>query len=243
MKFISFFAGIGGIDLGLERAGHECVGQCEIDPYALKVLEKHWPDVPRFGDIREIDANELPEADMWTGGDPCQENSAANRGRKGTAPSMGGGFIRIIAEGRPRFVLRENPSRCRSEAPWPWQRFRAELEKIGYLVLPIKLRACCFGLGHQRERMFLLAMLPDADGVSGAQTYQAIYASRDSQAVRPSANRYRGATPSSVPWPIPPSLICGTSDGVPSRVDRLRCLGNAVVPQVAEYIGRLLAKI
>ena len=58
MKFISFFAGIGGIDLGLERAGHECVGQVEIDPFCLKVLAKHWPNVPRWGDIRESDAND-----------------------------------------------------------------------------------------------------------------------------------------------------------------------------------------
>lgn len=60
VRFISFFAGIGGFDLGLERAGHECVAQVEIDPYALRVLERHWPGVARFGDIRTLDASALP---------------------------------------------------------------------------------------------------------------------------------------------------------------------------------------
>jgi len=62
MRFLSLFAGIGGFDLGLERAGMECVGQVENDPYCIKVLEKHWPDVPRWGDIRDVTAETLADA-------------------------------------------------------------------------------------------------------------------------------------------------------------------------------------
>ncbi|KKL86519.1 hypothetical protein LCGC14_1943950 [marine sediment metagenome] len=80
MRFVSFFAGIGGIDLGLERAGHECVGQVEIDDYCLKVLEKHWPDVRRWKDITKLKPAELPEAELWTAGFPCQD--IANLGKR-----------------------------------------------------------------------------------------------------------------------------------------------------------------
>jgi DNA (cytosine-5)-methyltransferase 1 len=77
MKFVSLFAGIGGIDLGLERAGHTCVGQVEIDDYATRVLAKHWPNTPRLRDVRDFQGHEFGEFDLLTGGYPCQPFSYA----------------------------------------------------------------------------------------------------------------------------------------------------------------------
>ena len=80
LTFISLFAGIGGIDLGLERAGMQCVAQVEIDDYANRVLAKQWPGVRRFRDVRGVGAHNLPRADVIAGGFPCQDISSAGRG-------------------------------------------------------------------------------------------------------------------------------------------------------------------
>ncbi len=77
IKFISLFAGIGGLDLGLERAGMECVAQVEIDDFCQKVLTKHWPDVPKFKDVKDVGKHNLPAADLICGGFPCQPHSYA----------------------------------------------------------------------------------------------------------------------------------------------------------------------
>lgn len=84
MKFISLFAGIGGFDLGFERAGMTCAAQVEIDPFCQKVLAKHWPNVPRFGDIRHVGKHNLPKTDVICGGFPCQPHSLAGK-RKGSS--------------------------------------------------------------------------------------------------------------------------------------------------------------
>lgn len=75
MTFGSLFAGIGGMDLGLERAGMECRWQVEIDPFCLRVLGKHWPGVPKFGDIHEVTGEKLERVDLIAGGFPCQDVS------------------------------------------------------------------------------------------------------------------------------------------------------------------------
>ena len=74
-KVISFFAGIGGFDLGLERAGMNVVAQCEIDPFCQTLLRAHWPDVKLLGDISKVESKDLPDADVWAGGFPCQDVS------------------------------------------------------------------------------------------------------------------------------------------------------------------------
>jgi DNA (cytosine-5)-methyltransferase 1 len=78
--FISLFAGIGGMDLGLERTGLRCIAQVEIDDYATRVLERRWPDVPRWRDVRDCGAHNLPSADVICGGFPCQDISEAGKG-------------------------------------------------------------------------------------------------------------------------------------------------------------------
>lgn len=253
------------MDLGLERAGMECAWQVEIDPFCQKVLEKHWPNVPRFSDVTKfcrrvydcepetedgevicprcgiefgececIGTDQLTDEygfpDIIVGGDPCQENSNARRSGTIRSPSLGGEFIRIIDELQPRFVLRENPASVRSDAPWPWFRFRAELESRNYAVVPFRLRACCVGGDFRRERLFLFAELQESERTR---------LKRDVGKIMERANqrRYDADTTGPNRWSSTPR-ICRGVDRIPNRVDRLRTLGNAVVPQVAEWIGK-----
>ena len=113
LTFISLFAGIGGIDLGLERAGMQCVTQVEIDDYATRVLEKHWPSVRRLRDVRSAGAHNLPRADVIAGGFPCQDISNDGRGAgivNGTRSGLWSEFRRIVRELRPSYVFVENVS-------------------------------------------------------------------------------------------------------------------------------------
>lgn len=220
----------GGLELGLEwTGGFKTVWQVEIDRYAQRVLTKHWPDCGRWDDVRTFPP---PPVDDWAcdiivGGDPCQANSAAG---KSTAESLGGEFLRVVDELRPRLVLRENPSHIREDAPWPWWRFRSGLESLGYSVLPFRLRACCVGAQHRRERLFLLAESTHAnsDRLEGRPRSAPRMAAMESPGLVAQAH-----------WPaIPADRGFDSRAGLSGYVDRLRCLGNAVVPQVAYWIGQ-----
>lgn len=227
--FGSLFTGAGGMDLGLEMAGMTCAWQVEVNPYARKILERHWPDVRRHGDVRTfpIGNPEDYRVDLIAGGDPCQENSLARSGSRTTQPSLGHEFIRVVEILRPRLVLRENPAKVRPDAPWPWWRFRSELERLGYIVLPFRLRACCVGADHQRDRLFLFAEMGHAHRVESGFCRRLEFAEGGHQAWDMDL------------WPDqpePPRM----ADGVSDRVDRNRVLGNAVPPPVARKIGRMI---
>lgn len=110
MKFISLFAGIGGFDLGFERAGHQCVAQVEIDPKCRQTLAEHWPNVPKFADVCQVGAHNLPQCDAIVGGFPCQDISVAGN-RAGISGQRSGLFyemVRVAAELLPKFVIFEN---------------------------------------------------------------------------------------------------------------------------------------
>lgn len=238
MTFGSLFAGIGGLDLGLERAGMECRWQVEMDGWRRGILARHWPDVRQHDDVRTFppgDANvEGWRVDLICGGDPCQGNSKAGGVWKRPVDDLGVHFLRVAGLLRPRLVLRENPTSTRRDAPWPWHRFRSGLESLGYTVLPFRLRACCLGLDHQRDRLFLLAELSDPDrlgleGVDGAR-FAAGHAGGTAGGPVRCAGRDQ----------LPPPRICGKSDGFPAGLvrRRLTALGDAVPPAMAEWIGR-----
>lgn len=164
MRFVSFFAGVGGFDLGLERCGHECVAQVEIDPYALRVLECHWPDVPRFGDIRTLDPWSLPDADLWSGGFPCQPFSVAGK-RAATEDErdLWPAWCRLIAVRRPRWIFGENvPGLLSAEGGAAWGRLVRDLAALGYVGEWTVLAARDVGAPHRRERLWIVAHLADA---------------------------------------------------------------------------------
>ena len=109
MTHVSLFSGVGGIDLAAEWAGFETVLQVEIDPYCKRVLEKHWPDVKRIEDIRDVNKNSVNEpVTLVSGGDPCPIRSRARAFRKTKHPDLSGYFLAVVGFMRPEWVLREN---------------------------------------------------------------------------------------------------------------------------------------
>lgn len=160
MRFISLFSGIGGFDLGFERAGMECVAQVEIDEKARKVLAKHFPDVPRFEDVKEFDYGK--PVDLIAGGFPCQDVSVAGR-RAGLAGARSGlwyEFHRIIASIRPRWVVIENvPGLLSSNEGKDFAVILRGLVECGYGVVWRILDAQYFGVPQRRRRVFIIGSL------------------------------------------------------------------------------------
>ena len=164
MKFLSLFAGIGGADLGLERAGMECAGQVEIESFCQKVLAKHWPNVWRWNDVKTLTGAQVAEhcgtIDLLVGGVPCQPASVAGK-RLGTADYrwLWPDFLRLVSEVKPMWVLAENPRGVLSLdvagmqfSEWIAHEFTAR----GYELLPVKLAAEDVGAPHRRERIFFI---------------------------------------------------------------------------------------
>jgi DNA (cytosine-5)-methyltransferase 1 len=159
MAFGSLFSGIGGIDLGLERAGMHCLWQVEKDVFCTKVLQKHWPDTPRYGDIRDLDTSALASVDLIAGGFPCQPHSLAGK-RQASADerNLWPEFARIIRELRPRWVLCENVVGILSSEDGDFfGKVLGDMATCGYDAQWFVLSAAQFGAPHLRERVFLVA--------------------------------------------------------------------------------------
>ena len=291
MKFLSLFAGIGGMDLGLERAGMRCVGQVEIDPFCRKVLAKHWPDVPKWSDIRDFDGSGLREhPDLIYGGFPCQDISNAGKraGIDGERSGLWSEYARVVRVLRPRYVLVENVAALLGRG---LDRVLGDLAESGYDAEWDCIPASAVGAPHIRDRLFVVAyaagerrntrpgvardeerprgwrresgpggeVLADAESIGGAL--------RRAEGERPGRLAGGGSLPHPILarleghergvvahadgwrqradaagsdwWAAEPD-VGRVAHGVPARVDRLRGLGNAVVPQVAEVIGRAI---
>jgi len=160
MRFLSLFSGIGGLDLGLERAGMECVAQVEIDPFCRRALAKHWPNVPRFEDVRTVTAESLASVgviDLIAGGFPCQDVSTAGvmRGIGGGRSSLYREVIRLSSEILPRFVLMENVAGLFVDARIGV--VLGDLATIGYNAEWDCIPAAAIGAHHIRDRVFILA--------------------------------------------------------------------------------------
>jgi DNA-cytosine methyltransferase len=162
MNFISLFAGIGGLDLGLERAGMTCVAQVEIDEFCQKVLAKNLPNVPKFKDVRDVGKHNLPAADLICGGFPCQPHSYAGKRRgKEDDRNLWGEYLRVIREVEPRFVVGENvPGLITTML----DEILSDLENIGYTSEAFVIPACAFDAPHRRNRVFIIAKNTKRDG-------------------------------------------------------------------------------
>ena len=162
MKHASFFSGVGGLDLGFERAGIETVSVSEIDPYANAVLAERFPSAPNLGSITEVKANEIPEADIWSGGFPCQDLSVAGKraGFAGKRSSLAFTFLDLVEHRRPRWLVLENvPGLFSSNGGADFGRLLYEMEQLRYGVSWRTLDARYFGVAQRRRRVFLVASL------------------------------------------------------------------------------------
>lgn len=164
MKVASFFSGIGGIDLGLERAGMEVVFQCEILPFGQSVLKKHWPDAKLAGDITKVQGIDIPSVDVFAGGFPCQDLSLANQGkRKGLEGARSGLFYKyaeLIEEKHPRWVFIENvPGLLNSAKGGDFNAVISTLDELGYGVSWRVLDAKFFGTPQRRRRTYIVGSL------------------------------------------------------------------------------------
>lgn len=162
MRVASFFAGIGGFDLGFDRAGIETAWQCEIDPFCLDVLEQHWPDVERANDIRKVTPDDIPEAEVWAGGFPCQDVSVARMGspRKGLKGKQSGLFYEfagLIEARRPPVVVIENVTGLlSSHGGRDFSIVVRTLADLGYGVAWRVLNSRYFGVPQSRQRVFIV---------------------------------------------------------------------------------------
>jgi len=226
MTFGSLFAGIGGFDLGLERAGMTCKWQVEIDDYANRVLAKHWPDVPRHGDVRTFPTADRDWAvDVICGGFPCQDISIAGKGA-GLAGERSGlwyEFARVIGELRPRYVIVENVAALLGRG---MDVVLGTLSSLGYDAEWHVIPASAVGAPHRRERAWIIAYAND----KGQPDVPVNDVSRCGLQKLSGAHEW---------WVAEPD-VDRVAHGVPARMDRLRALGNAVVPQVVEVIGRAI---
>jgi DNA (cytosine-5)-methyltransferase 1 len=237
LTFGSLFAGIGGFDRGFELAGMICKWQVEIDDYATKVLKKHWPQVHRERDIRECGKHNLESVDVICGGFPCQDISYAGHGA-GLDGARSGLFfeaIRLVCELRPRFVVLENVAALLTRG---MDRVLGTLAEIGYDAEWHCIPAAAVGAPHLRNRIFIVAY-------TGRQLRST---RRDDKARSTTKRNAATSEPKRCGenqrgwWQIEPD-VGRVANGIPARVDRLRGLGNAVVPQVAEVVARRVLEL
>lgn len=160
-RHASFFAGIGGFDLAFEKAGFETVFQSEINRFCISVLDQHWPLVSRHGDIATLSPKQIPDAEVWTGGFPCQDVSLANQGkRKGLAGQRSGlfhEFAQLIEAKKPEWVVLENvPGLLNSNQGRDFSTVVSKMDELGYGVSWRVLDAKFFGTPQRRRRVFIV---------------------------------------------------------------------------------------
>jgi len=239
VRVLDLFSGIGGLSLGLAWAGMRTVAFCERDPWCRGILSRHWPGVPLYDDVHTLTAGRLhadgvPAPDLVCGGFPCQDVSAAGRGGglDGARSGLWREMERLVAELRPGWVVAENSPALRVRGA---DRVCAGLEALGYACWPLVVGAAHAGAPHRRERVFVVAR---CDPGMVAHAAGARLADGEPQPAGPAPLlpvAGRGG------WPAAPAVrrvADGVSPRVDRRVDRVRALGNAVVPGVAEMVGR-----
>ena len=234
MTVIDLCAGQGGFSLGLEWAGMKCVGQVEIDERCNRTLKKYWPNVPRWTDLKTLDPNELPAADLIAGGYPCQpfSNSGQRKGEKDDRHLWP--FIRgIIAAKRPSWCLFENVV---GHISMGLDRVLSDMEGGGYSCFTLVLPACSIGAPHQRDRTWIIANADEGGFESPLEEhggYQQVQAERS-----PTENGLH-FTAKGI-YALPNSSVLRMDDGVPDWVERIGACGNAVNPVLVCEIGKAI---
>ena len=274
LKVLDLFSGIGGLSLGLERAGMETVAFCESDKHCQKVLKKHWPKIPIHDDICFLetiyDRNKYDDSyvldskvDIICGGFPCQNISVGGKqdGISGDRSSLWKEYWRLINEIKPKYAIIENVERLRKNGLGV---VLNDLSKIGYDAEWHCITARDVGLPHQRDRLFIIANNSSKrqDECSGKKRQiqvnekwesEKIHTKREGCEFEPGKVRTilsRGDIESirdaySSDFSVV-SKLRRVTNGVPEKLDesrrkqRIKQLGNSVVPQIAELIGKAI---
>ena len=245
LTHFSLFTGIGGIDLAAEWAGFETVGQCEFADYPTKVLEKHWPDVPRWRDVRDVTTESVRERigggeiTIISGGFPCQPHSVAGK-HKGADDErdLWPEFRRIVGEIAPKWVLGENvPGLFASDDGRFFGGILYDLASLGYSVGWATYGAYCVGAKHKRERVFIVAYINSkrVERCAAKQILQKFNLS-ERQISEPFQNAERR-------FDTYKSRLLRSLHGIPNGVGAVKALGNSVVPQQIYPILQAIADI
>ncbi len=224
----------------------ECAWQVEIDEFAQTQLENHWSIVKKYRDVREC--MNLEKVDLIAGGFPCQPVSVAGKqlGEKDER-WLWDEYFRIVCETKPSWVVVENVAGLRSARNG--RLFGEILRDLAALRYDAEWFSIFsgekFGLPHKRERVFLLAYPASfgwniLNGKTRDKIERLILQIREQPGPR-WRSKDGGYSSKSVGWVVEPG-VCGANDGLPSKLAqaRIKALGNAVVPQVAEFIGRMI---
>jgi len=193
LTMASFFAGIGGFDLGFDRAGIQTVWQCEIKDFCHGILAKHWPEVPKARDIREVQSDDIPAATIWAGGFPCQDVSLARMGpRSGLRGKQSGlfyEFARLLEAARPPVVVIENVAGLLSSHDGrDFAVVVRTLAELGYGVAWRVLDSRHFGVPQSRTRVFIVGSL-GGPARAGQVLFEPECGDRDSEARGPDGKK------------------------------------------------------
>ena len=267
LKHLDLFSGIGGFSLGLEATGgFETVAFCDYDSYCQKILRKHWPWVTIYDDIKELNHEKLnsnghTKIDIITGGYPCQPFSVAGRQQGEKDPRhVWPEYFRLIKDLRPTWVIGENVS---GHVKLGLDTVLENLESEGYSARPFSISASSIGANHQRERIWIVANSGCSWGSGSefqrkneneikkenANQFERSSSSSQSNMVYSDSERlekwesigenfsqeYQTLIGADW-WSIEPD-VGRVANGVPKRVDRLKSLGNSLVPHIPYYIG------
>jgi len=252
LTHLSLFSGIGGIDLAAEWAGFESVGQCEFADYPTKVLEKHWPDVPRWRDVRDVTAASflartgLTAPTLISAGFPCQPHSLVGKRRaSGDERDLWPELRRVLCELRPRWFLGENVrGLLSSEHGRFFGRILRDLADLGYSVGWCLYGANRVGAVHQRERVFIMAYSPGRHGYGVDTELENRRSELDPSALEAwRDNTHHLLHDLGRDFAHPSDGVHRNDDGLPERMDNLIALGNAVVPWQVYPILRMIAMV
>lgn len=249
LNCLELFAGIGGMALGLKNAGINSIGMCEIEEFPRKILAQHWPDVPVYKDVKNLKVGDgylvgdieekinISKIDIISGGFPCTDISVGQSmkqklGLKGERSGLWYEMERIIREVRPRWVVIENSSELVKNG---LEEILEALSEIDYMGEGHVLQASDFGLHHRRRRLFIIA-----------HSYASIVqgSNKESLLRKPILQGKLGRVPKrwSGRWDLPDTRTLRTVNGFPNCVDRIKALGNAVCPKIAEEIGKAIIR-